>query len=533
MSYTNEVCRVLASLARHVDSPLARGIELLARAGEWAQLQQLSPVAPSAYSNALAYHADAILVDFARKSPVPGSSILHDRAVATFFACEKVNALTNARLMPFIRSQGPFGHPSDLALLPFIKEWRKNISRVLGKLPGHLNMRFSPGATVGNRGLKITIPDKIESEPVFYPQTTLLKRYVRDTAWGRLHQRERVVAANEFFSVPKDARTNRGCCKEASGNVTLQLAAGRAIRASLAKWGIDLDHGQTLHRDLARKASRDGSLATIDLSNASDTVSKNLVRLILPDEWLALLEELRAPSTKVDGKVYYLEKFSSMGNGFTFELETLIFYTLAITVAGGSYGRIKVYGDDIIVPTEHAQSLLSALRFFGFTPNTNKTYTEGQFRESCGGDFFDGVPVRAHFQKNYLTKPQEWIALHNGLRRLSRPEITREAENLCLQSVPRNISQLRGPSVLGDVVFHRPFKWTAKDGWDGFFIRGFTPVAKVLPYHHWSAPVVYASALYGVPQEGVHPRGMVSGYKIRTLFVPRAALLPIESDWWR
>ena len=529
---TDQVCAVLSRLARAVDSPRGIMVRLLADHHEWEQLQQLPPVNPGDYQCSESYLADAMVTDFARKSP-PVRGDLHETALKSFWECEAQNLRTNGRLTRYIGNQGPF-EPSDMRVLHFIDAWRKNVKRLLGPLPNRLNLRFSPGATLSNKGSSITIPDKLSTGPMIYPGMSCLMQFIDETAWGRLHLTSpQFSIGNHFFSVPKDSKKNRGCCKEASGAVVLQLAAGGLIRTRLKRRGIDLDNGQDVHRKLALQASRDGSLATIDMSNASDTVSYLLVKLLLPDEWFQLLDSLRAPFTQVEGKWVRLEKFSSMGNGFTFELETLIFFTLAETLAEetGTFGTVKCYGDDLIVPScrQYLSDLLAALAFFGFTPNVQKTYLEGAFRESCGGDYFNGVRVRSHFQKNYLEDPQQWMALHNGLTRIDRPSLTGEARRYVFSQIPRHIRRCRGPAVLGDSVIHTEdvAKWQTRsspEGWDGLYVRAWLPVPRRLPLRRWTPDVVYASALYGVPSDGVSPRGQVKGHKDSWLWVPRALL---------
>lgn len=529
---THQVCEVLRRLAAQVDSPRGIAVRILAQHNEWEQLQQLSSVAPSAYSDAEAYFRDVIVTDFARKSP-PVKGDLHQTAVDTFWLCEHQNKVTNDRLDRFIGKKGPF-LPSDLHVMGFIASWRKKIRKVLGRLPGTLVPRFSPGATVSDTRDKITIPHKMSQAPTLYPETLCLWPFIAHTAWGRINDAApSVVRGNEFFSVPKDARKNRGCCKEASGNVTLQLAVGSHIRSRLMRFGIDLNQGQDLHRRLAREGSVDGSLATIDLSNASDTVACKLVQLLFPEDWYELLSSLRAPFTHVDGKQVKLEKFSSMGNGFTFELETLLFWTLAESCldAEGVVGRAYCYGDDLIIPSHPRleRSIRATFRFFGFTPNEAKSFFDGPFRESCGGDYFNGQAVRPYYQKNYLNEPQEWFAMLNGLRALNRPVLTSIARGYALEQLPSDLRKLRGPSCLGDAVIHdKQDTWIARpagleDGWEGVAVLGYTPAFRTLPLRSFRPSVAHASALYGVPSFGVTPRGWVSGYKRTWIIVPFGA----------
>ena len=233
----------------------------------------------------------------------------------------------------------------------------------------------------------------------------------------------------------------------------MQLAAGAIIKARYkTAYGVDLGEAQDTHRRLSQEASIHGHLATIDLSNASDTVSRNLVKLLLPTAWYTLLNSLRAPLTEIDGRTVWLEKFSSMGNGFTFELETLIFMSMMVALGCTS---CAAYGDDMIVETEKASAVIAALKFFGFTPNIKKTFVEGPFRESCGGDFFNGVPVRAHYLKEPPDEPQKWIELANGLRRADPSgRWTAAAWWFCVDQVPTDWRNFGPASLVGVSVFH-------------------------------------------------------------------------------
>lgn len=579
----HQVCNVLADLARQVDSPRARAVEILARNLEWAQLQALPSVEPADYLNSELYFRDAIVTEFARKSP-PLSGDLYQTAVDAFLKCEVQNAATNARLSKFIGLQGPFD-PSDLALLPFLEVWRKKISIVLGKLPMDLGFSFSPGSTVSNVGREITIPDKLASEPTVYPSSTdFLHSFYKNTAWERANERApRVVRENHFFSVPKDARKDRGCCKEASFNIVLQKSVGSFLKHRLLRAGIDLKNGQGIHDDLARQCSISGDLVTLDLSNASDTISRKLVQLLLPEDWFLLLNSLRAPATLVDGRRYFLEKFSSMGNGFTFELETLIFWTLAETccdmvnyhdsgcAAYGHYVKTRClsYGDDLIIPNDQeVLSLVSkAMQFFGFTLNTAKSCTTGLFRESCGGDYYKGSRVRAFYLTVYPTEPQHWIGLINGLKALRRPKLTRAAIATAFKNLPSHIAKLRGPAVMGDLVIHEenPRKWSIAEeestvhdsngfaikrvvrdvhranadksvsicverwdpSWCGVLVKAYIPLSKNIPLKKWRADVQLASALYGTG-ETVTRRGEIRGHAVRHVFIPSSMLPQTE-----
>jgi hypothetical protein len=184
----------------------------------------------------------------------------------------------------------------------------------------------------------------------------------------------------------------------------------------LKKLGVNLND-QTRNQEFAQRAYRDG-LATIDLSKASDTLAYATVINLLPPDWVQLLEVARSPKTFVEGRYVTLEKFSSMGNGYTFELESLIFAALAHACNPGRADDIAVYGDDIIIPTQGASVLIEALSFLGFKVNNSKSFLAGNFFESCGKDFFQGVPVRPFFLKKEEGAASIPYALHfcNALR---------------------------------------------------------------------------------------------------------------------
>lgn len=168
---------------------------------------------------------------------------------------------------------------------------------------------------------------------------------------------------------------------------------------------------QSLNQEAARRASVDGSLATLDLSEASDRVLNRLVEdMLMP--WPDLLGAVQAcRSTTVDlgdGRKTPIVKFASMGSALTFPVEEIVFTTLVfmgIAKARGLslrhrkdfvpfVGDVHVYGDDMIVPVDSVNDVTDYLEAFGLLVNHRKSFAKGNFRESCGGDFFDGVSVK-------------------------------------------------------------------------------------------------------------------------------------------
>jgi len=221
-------------------------------------------------------------------------------------------------------------------------------------------------------------------------------------------------------TVPKNAKTERVIAVEPRGNSFLQKGIGSYIRSKLRTVGVNLDD-QTRNQDLARRALSE-SLVTLDLRAASDTVSREVVYSLLPYDWAASLDAVRTRRAAMpDGTVTVLEKFSSMGNGFTFELESLIFWALCSAVAdfNQEYGEVAVYGDDIIVPRSIATEVCLTLQFCGFEINDDKSFFEGPFFESCGEHFFNGTNVTPAYQKEPLDSLPEAVRCANRLMRLS------------------------------------------------------------------------------------------------------------------
>jgi len=545
--------RIVLAQCEDTDTPRSLTVAMLVRAREYGQLFSLK-VDPQHYDSSESFLKDNQVTEFLRKLQLDVPGI--DRkavAVQAFWGSEQQCCLANARLHRY-QENGPFEGPSDLRISDFFSLCRKIIDDILGPLPQGLDLRHGPGATFDDRGRLTTVPDKMSSRPTITPDARDLLPLWSQTAWARALVSEsptssdpKNVRGNRFTTVPKDATKDRGICIEPSINVSFQLAIGRLLKSRLKRFGMDLTHAQDLHRSLAREASRTGGAATIDLSNASDTVSTSLVKLLLPPRWFDLLSSLRSTHTLIGGKWVKLEKFSSMGNGYTFELETLIFSALAYACAlesgfTESPGKgIHVYGDDIIVPAGLAETVLACLRFVGFTPNPRKTFVRGPFRESCGGDYFNGTPVRAHYLKEDPYEPQHFIALANGIRRLAFGEsenhslwrLYRRSWLKCLDALPSRIRGLRGPVSTGDLTIHDD-RWTCRETEDGWgLVRGYLPVFKKLSWDHWKPEIVLASALYGLPSDGVSPRDNVSGYRIKWVSVfdrpPSASISSLTS----
>jgi hypothetical protein len=195
---------------------------------------------------------------------------------------------------------------------------------------------------------------------------------------------------------------------------------------------------QTLNQELCTKGSLDGSLATVDLSAASDRVTCHAVGQMFRSN-PKLLNCLRASrsqsvSQEVTDKVpsvIPLRKFSTMGNACTFPVETLLFLSIALsailTKRGLSCtkkniedleGEVAVFGDDIVVPVDCRELVIEALEVLDFKVNVHKSFWNGNFRESCGVDAFRGVNLTPVYWRTFNDGGPESLAstveVHNN-----------------------------------------------------------------------------------------------------------------------
>lgn len=299
----------------------------------------------------------------------------------------------------------------------FCERVRARIARILGPIPESLTRsgRWSNGATFSTRrgthySLKVcsdksvTLP-AAKHVPWFF--TGLVAEDCNDFT---------VVEGNRCVQVPKTWKIDRMISAEPAANAFMQQAVGRHIRERLKRFTrVDLND-QTNNQRGAFHALVDG-LATLDLSMASDTMATSLVNVLLPSDWFVFLDSLRSHKSRtVDGQWRYLDKFSSMGNAFTFELETLLFYSLCYEV-DPDYEPL-VYGDDIIVRDSAYEDVTQCLRFFGFTVNLDKSFTRGsRFFESCGKCYYDLEDVTPVYQKECISGDLAVIRAHNRLYR--------------------------------------------------------------------------------------------------------------------
>lgn len=408
-------------------------------------------VYPDPYSHYVAHQLVALIM----KHPLDHTAFGLDKspretAVKTFYSSEEKCRRTNRRILAISRGR-------STRFTPLLEEMKRFCYAFFGVSEGEIHWcsgsstgildgfsercDFGGGSSIGIHGNATSFARKIDAEKwtvgaasaglafealwsndqirhyllsggdvgkiVCYNKTDFLER---------IKTRLQVTDWNKIDFVPKTAKTHRSIAIEPLLNTYVQKGIDQVMRDRLRKFGYDLSD-QGANQELARVGSVDGSFATLDLSSASDTLSRELVRYLVPPGVYAILSAARSPSYKLDGKVARYEKFTSMGNGFCFPLETLVFAAAArasMRATLGHLGRHCVYGDDIIVPTSAYALTVALLQFLGFTPNPSKSFSKGPFRESCGTDWYKGQDVRPVYWDTLCHSVSDMMIFHNA-----------------------------------------------------------------------------------------------------------------------
>ena len=228
---------------------------------------------------------------------------------------------------------------------------------------------------------------------------------------------------SKLISVPKTQKAPRLIASEPVCHQWIQQGIAKLLveRVARSPLGLAIDfHSQEPSRRDALESSRTGMRSTIDLSSASDRLSLRLVEFIFAanQSLLRMFADSRTrylfnPIDKKNDSVVKLKKFASMGSALTFPVQSIVFTVLAVGV--GSYLRrstnyrklckeVRVFGDDIIVPNAWVSELKWVLTHFGLKVNASKTFTEGNFRESCGMDAFRGYDVTPAYVRSLSTE---------------------------------------------------------------------------------------------------------------------------------
>jgi len=471
ISFTRSLARGFASQA----GPFAERLQSLINENDFAGLVNFSLDYDSDVRTDFLVNTRRCIALFQKNSDIDISVDKEAVAWNTFAKAELKCKETNAR---FDEYESGITDPTVESLILMTQ---RKISQILGPCPSldDLHFGFGPGASTTCKR-KTSARRKLSTSPVcsedaYHAISGLMGMF---PGYSLSHNGEVRVGTGELSFVPKTAKTHRSIMIEPILNTFVQRGIGRYMKRRLVSFGCNL-YDQGINRHRAFLGSLNGNYGTIDLSSASDLIAKKVVATLLPVDWFELLSTWRTSKIeyKKKGLSFRLEKFSSMGNGFTFELESLIFFALSDSVCRkiGIYPDISVYGDDIIVPTEAYQETCNALALFGFEVNTSKSYGSGLFRESCGADYVSGFDIRPFYCKDRWTDARV-AACHNHIARSGYDD--RAIRSFLLSSV-RPYHRKMGPDGYGDGHFVSSYKGKAyrwDQGWQGFLFETFTKV---------------------------------------------------------
>jgi len=264
--------------------------------------------------------------------------------------------------------------------------------------------------------------------------------------WRELEQVDILEPGSEapvrVVSVPKTQEAPRIIAIEPTAMQYAQQGLLHAFLRNLRKdyilskmIGID---DQEPNRLMAQQGASNGSLATLDLSEASDRVSNQHVRLLVRNHATlrAALDATRSRKADIPGYgVKRLAKYASMGSAMCFPVEASVFLTLIFMgishelntpvdreMINSFLGRVRVFGDDIIIPVDYVQPVIAVFESFGLVVNRHKSFWTGRFRESCGREYYGSddvsiVKVRNLFptDRKQATEVISIVSLRNQL----------------------------------------------------------------------------------------------------------------------
>lgn len=225
--------------------------------------------------------------------------------------------------------------------------------------------------------------------------------------------------------VPKDSRGPRLISSEPLEFQWIQGGLGDAIvrhveSHPLTRGKVNFTD-QSVNAKLALLSSQTKEYATMDLKEASDRVSVDLVRALFPEKVSRALMAARSDSAVLpDGSEIGLTKFAPMGSALCFPVLACTVWALSSAIARRATGRndVFVYGDDLVVPSSAFEKVVTRLPVYGLLVNKDKSFCYGGFRESCGMDAFNGTPVtplKIHTPVSFNPRNAKVLASYSAL----------------------------------------------------------------------------------------------------------------------
>lgn len=393
------------------------------RVSGWLRARELDKLCSSSALFDSALHTVEVLRSlmqveafFKKSADFSDNERCNDAAQANFKKAESLCRRTNRRLEFY------YLHPERCApdVQLYLRRMERFIDRVLGPFDRFLEeiprrIKITDGATATRSRIE-ALPFRKVGKRISATRGAGVYLQALSDYFGYGKLKIRPCYFNRVVAVPKNWKTHRTIAAEPDGNIPLQLAADSYVKDRLRRYANTDLSDQSRNQELARTGSIDGKLSTIDLSMASDTLAYNVVALLFPMEWFNYLDAIRVSNYELPEtwggshlKTGRYAKFSSMGNGATFVLESLVFASACSAVGSKAF---SVYGDDIIIETELAPELIRLLAFLGFVVNQEKSFTTGFFRESCGAHWYQGRNVTPFYVRRW-EEDRKPVLAHN------------------------------------------------------------------------------------------------------------------------
>lgn len=285
--------------------------------------------------------------------------------------------------------------------------------------------KHGPGAT--NKTSRYV--DKFNISEVSFNNLFLMSEFPTfETIYNNDCQLRVYEPSSRLIFVPKDNRGPRLIAAEPIVNQYFQqgifsFIQRDVLRNTLLGKFVNFSR-QDLSQDLARRASIDSSLATIDLKDASDRLTCWLVERAFARSPLFLNYCFSSRSNSAllhfSKDIISLKKYATQGNATTFPIQSVVYAMIAIAsvlhdnrlqVTDSNIrklgGRVRVFGDDIIIPNGSYDTATANLVDLGLVVNESKSFHTGHFRESCGGDFYKGYDVTPiKFRRKFDGSPE-------------------------------------------------------------------------------------------------------------------------------
>ena len=252
-------------------------------------------------------------------------------------------------------------------------------------------------------------------------------------------------------TVPKNNETDRFINVETTFGCMLQRNLASELLRVLSKRGNDIrPHGtkgydKTDAQEIHKRMISNPDYATVDFSNASDSISCSVVSGMFPKHISSLLFKWRSHYINIRDDLYEPMKLSSMGNGFTFETMTLLLLSIARQLDPSA----RVFGDDVIIANEHADRFVRVCKIIGFNANMKKTFIHSKFRESCGAFYHDDSGYLLSYDIKRCENISDCVVVANKLFHLKSQTTIRKDVRLIFENMHKEITQLFPASMKG------------------------------------------------------------------------------------